>query len=570
MSAMKKITVSVISSLYLLLGFVEVTAAQTDGLESTTSKLLSYQDRITVDFLNTHLSVLAADSMEGRDTGMPGQKKAADYLSQQYKKMGLKPAGDEQSYFQNFDLDATRRDSTVFELFKLNGGKKKLTSRSVESRKSAAHFIRAFGGSDTLSGAIVFAGFGVNDPARGVHHLESRNLKGKWVMVFQEIPAIVDGDTLLDPNINNADRFRSIIGEKQAAGVLLIPSMTEHEFIASSGAISEAYSEPVNMRLKYLENSNGGGFPKGYNLVKPSTAAQILGLEKNAGELRKLKRSIIKNITGFKPRPTGYALTHTPYTSQVTVETENVAALIEGVDPGLKDEVVVLTSHYDHVGIGRPDSTGDAIYNGADDDGSGTVALMNIARVLTEARANGYGTRRSILILHVTGEEIGLFGSRYYSDHPVFPIEKTVANINIDMIGRIDPAHEKKGITDYAYIIGSEIISSELDSLLKVANSKSGNIRLDKKYNDLDDPNQFYRRSDHWNFGRLGVPFVFFFTGVHEDYHRPSDEIHKIRFEKMAKIIKTIYATAVVVANEEHAPTVDNQEFIEKTKVQPR
>ena len=134
------------------------------------------------------------------------------------------------------------------------------------------------------------------------------------------------------------------------------------------------------------------------------------------------------------------------------------------------------------------------------------------------------------------------------------------------MIGRVDPLHQKKGIEGYSYIIGGDIISSELDSLITVANSQSGQIQLNDRYNDLQDPNQFYRRSDHWNFGRLGVPFVFFFTGVHEDYHQPSDEVHKIRFYKMAKIVRTMYATAVLVANTDNPPTVDNQEFIEITK----
>src|SRR5699024_3702131 len=160
----------------------------------------------------------------------------------------------------------------------------------------------------------------------------------------------------------------------------------------------------------------------------------------------------------------------------------------------------------------------------------------------------------------------GLLGSRFYSDHPVIPIEKTITNINVDMIGRLDPAHEEKGVEDYSYIIGSKLISTELDSLLHVANERSGKIELSEKYNDLNDPNQVDRRSDHWNFGRVGIPFIFFFTGVHEDYHQPSDEVDKIHFQKMQKIVRTMYATVVMVANADESPKVDNQEFIEITK----
>ncbi|MDX1618322.1 MAG: M28 family peptidase [Balneolaceae bacterium] len=567
---MKRILIScLLGGISFAWSAVAPASAQTSTPGSLTSALLSYQDVISVDYLKKHLSAFAADSMEGRDTGTPGQKKAARYLVAEYEKLGLQGVGDNQSYYQKFELSADKRDSTVFEVYRING-QKRLVDRSVESRNSSGHFIRSFGGSDTLSGEIVFAGFGVNDSDRGVTHLEGRDLNGKWVMVFQEIPAIAGGDTLIDPSIDARERFRTILGQKQAAGMLVVPLMTEEEFEATAGRYQLVYDEPGNMSLKYLKEDSDGAFSGGYNTIKPSLAAEILGVDGGIEGLARLKTSILNDITGFTPRTTGYFLTHTPHITEVTVETENIAALLEGADDSLKEEVVVLTSHYDHVGIGQPDSTGDRIYNGADDDGSGTVALLNIAKALAQARADGYAPRRSILFLHVTAEEVGLLGSRYYSDHPIIPMEKTVANINIDMIGRIDAKHEKEGITDYAYIIGSEIISSELDSLLKVANANSGQIELDKSYNDLEDPNQFYRRSDHWNFGRFGVPFIFFFTGVHEDYHRPSDEVDKIRFEKMSEIIRTIYATTVTVANETDRPTVDNQEFIEITKSNPR
>jgi Zn-dependent M28 family amino/carboxypeptidase len=278
-----------------------------------------------------------------------------------------------------------------------------------------------------------------------------------------------------------------------------------------------------------------------------------------------LRDQITKNITAFSPRSLDYSLTHTPYSSVVSVETKNIVAYYEGADPELKDEVIVMTSHYDHLGVGQPDSTGDRIYNGADDDGSGTVGLLNIAQAFADAGKNGVKPKRSILFLHVSAEEKGLLGSRYYSDHPIFPMDKTIANINTDMIGRVDSKYKKKGVEDYTYIIGSEIISSELDSLVKAANRRSGQLALDKRYNDLQDPNQFYRRSDHWHFGRKRVPFVFFFTGVHKDYHQPSDEIHKIRFNKMAKIVRTMYASTVILANTDNPPSVDNEKFIEIT-----
>ncbi|MDZ7692211.1 MAG: M28 family peptidase [Balneolaceae bacterium] len=539
---------------------------QTTELSSNTDQLLEYQQQIHVNFLKQHLSVLAHDSLAGRETGTEGQKIAAKYLARQYEQMGLTAMGDEGSYFQNFELSAVQRDSTVFKLYDGGG----LVDHSVESQNATGNFIRAFGGADSLSGNIIFAGFGINDPANGVIHLGDMKLEGKWVLVFQQIPHIVEGDTLIDTAINGNERFRSII-QKGAEGVLIIAPMKENEFEASAQQMAQlSYAEPQQLSLTYLNENSVAELPQGYNTIKPSLAADILGIPGGINSLEEYRQELIRNITEFSPTATGYSLSHTPHTSRYTVDTENVVAMMEGSDPQLKDEVVVLTSHYDHVGIGQPDSTGDTIYNGADDDGSGTVALLNIAKAINEAKADGYAPKRSILFLHVSAEEIGLLGSRYYSDHPVIPMDKTVANINIDMIGRIDPEHEKEGISRYAYIIGSELISSELDSLLKTANAQSGQIELDKTYNDLNDPNQFYRRSDHWNFGRLRVPFIFFFSGVHEDYHRPSDEIHKIRFDKMADIIQTIYATTVVVANEETPPEVDNEAFIDITKTTPK
>lgn len=526
-----------------------------------TDTLISYQDEVSVDFLKQHLSVFAADSMEGRGTGTKGLKKAADYLADQYGKLGLQPVGDDSSYFQKFKLNVSTTDSIVFETYAHTDADKQLMDRSVASQRSVANYIRAFGGSETLAGEVVFAGFGVDDTTNNVAHLKGADLQGKWVMVFQQIPNIVDGDTLINPAISQRTRAQAIFGSG-AKGILLIPAMSGEEFKASAMKAQSDFGQLESMTLAYRDDGSPSGFAQGYNLINPKLAAKMLGVD----SLEAYRETVVETITEFQPKSLDYSLRHTPYSSKSTIETKNVLAFYEGADPELKDEIVVMTSHYDHLGIGQPDSTGDRIYNGADDDGSGTIGLLNMAKAFVEAGKDGVRPKRSILFLNVSGEEKGLLGSRYYSDHPAFPMDKTVTNINVDMIGRVDPEHKKEGIEEYTYIIGAEIISSELDSLIKVANNRSGQLQLDKKYNDLQDPNQFYRRSDHWNFGRLRVPFAFFFTGVHEDYHRPSDEVHKIKFEKMAKIVRTMYATAVMVANADKAPTVDNEAFIEITK----
>lgn len=236
---------------------------------------------------------------------------------------------------------------------------------------------------------------------------------------------------------------------------------------------------------------------------------------------------------------------------------ENVLAYIKGTS--LPEEVLVISSHYDHVGI---DDEGN-IFNGADDDGSGTVAILEIAEAFKKAKEDGYGPKRSILFLNVTGEEKGLVGSKFYTDNPVFPLAQTVTNLNIDMIGRIGEGKEEAG--DYVYLIGSDKLSTELHELSEAVNQKYLNMELDYKYNDENDPNRFYYRSDHYNFAKNDIPIIFYFNGVHEDYHRPTDTPDKIEYDLLAKRAKLVFLTAWEVANRESRPFVDKPTLTEAT-----
>ncbi|MDN3725078.1 M28 family metallopeptidase [Aequorivita sp. SDUM287046] len=229
--------------------------------------------------------------------------------------------------------------------------------------------------------------------------------------------------------------------------------------------------------------------------------------------------------------------------------TENVVAFIKGSEK--PDEIIVISSHLDHVGI---DANGN-VFNGADDDGSGTVAMLEMAQAFQKAVKDGNGPKRSILFLHATAEEIGLFGSRYYVENPIFPLENTVCNLNIDMIGRIDP--DKKENPEYLYLIGSNKLSQELQDVSTEVNEKYTKLELDYKYDDPNDPNRFYYRSDHYNFAKNNVPIIFYFNGVHEDYHKITDTPDKIEYELMAKRAKLIFHTAWEVANREQRITAD-------------
>lgn len=229
-------------------------------------------------------------------------------------------------------------------------------------------------------------------------------------------------------------------------------------------------------------------------------------------------------------------------------DSENIWAYIEGTEK--PDEVVVLSAHYDHVGVENGE-----IYNGADDDGSGTVALLEIARAFQKAKKDGKGPKRSILFLHVTAEEHGLHGSRYYSENPIIPLSQTVADVNIDMIGRRDDDH--KNTNNYIYVIGADRLSSELDAIVRGENEKHLKMDLNFKFNDRNDPNRFYFRSDHYNFAKNGIPSVFFFSGVHEDYHQPGDTPDKIEYDAVKKRTQLAFITIWELANRSERIKVD-------------
>lgn len=231
-------------------------------------------------------------------------------------------------------------------------------------------------------------------------------------------------------------------------------------------------------------------------------------------------------------------------------DSENIWAYIEGSEK--PDEIVVISAHYDHVGI-----IDGEIYNGADDDGSGTVALLEIAKAFAKAKKEGHGPKRSILFLHVTGEEHGLHGSRYYSENPLFPIANTIANLNIDMIGRRDVEHTASN--NYVYVIGADRLSTDLHNLVVAQNDKYTKIDLDFKFNDPKDPNHFYERSDHYNFAKHGIPSVFLFNGVHEDYHQKGDEPEKIEYDALTKRTKLAFVIAWDLANRANRPVVDKK-----------
>lgn len=246
--------------------------------------------------------------------------------------------------------------------------------------------------------------------------------------------------------------------------------------------------------------------------------------------------SPLEDGTYYQPIPGEYFRGYTK-----GAPSENVLAFVKGSEK--PEEVIVLSAHLDHVGM---DQDGN-VFNGADDDGSGTVSIMEMARAFKQAEKDGQGPKRSVLFLHVTGEEIGLFGSRYYTENPVFPLANTVCNLNIDMIGRIDP--DKAENPNYLYLIGSNKLSQDLQDISEAVNDQYIQMELDYKFDDPNDPNRFYYRSDHYNFAKNNIPVIFYFNGVHEDYHQIGDTPDKIEYELMTKRAQLIFLTAWELAN---------------------
>lgn len=476
---------------------------------------IKYAGTINKDDLYGHLSILASDALEGRETGKRGQKMAAAYIKAYFQELGLTAPVETKggmSHFQEFNLEKNAPGDTYLKIGdeKKTNGQGTLYWGKMNSK-----------GEQTIE--TVFVGEG--DTAT----FKSMDVKGKAVVMY-----VKGGFQLFRQKRNYAD-------EQGAALVLMVNTDNQQDFDELIGnwkgffmgsSMGFASEEPL---------TSGGLF-----FVSPENAATILKtstekMKKALDEYKSGKTTALKKIKPGK-------FTYKTERNKETVSTENVLGFLEGTDK--KEEIVVITAHYDHIG-----KTGDEINNGADDDGSGTSSLLEIAEAFVKAKKAGNGPRRSMLFMTVTGEEKGLLGSEYYSDNPVFPLANTVVDLNIDMIGRIDPEHEDK--PNYVYLVGSDRLSTELHQISEKVNETFTQFDLDYTYNDEGHPDRIYYRSDHWNFAKNNVPIIFYFNGTHADYHKPTDTIEKIEFDLMTKRAQLVFHTAWVIANRDQRIIAD-------------
>lgn len=487
---------------------------------------IGYESISALD-LKAHLSILASDSLEGRETTYTGQKKAAEYIASVFRKLNLEPMGDSGTYFQHFEVNVTSVSPKTKVVANIQG--------NTEEFIRGKDFIAETVGDTTISGPVAFIGYADSK----VDSVAMAKLAGRIVFMFigKREQAYDTSRAMLMWRLYSTNR------EINAAATLIITDVGGSASFLNIIRVTRTMNPPErNMSLKTTSLVN---VPKHIRFfVTPRVAEEVL---RSSGKLLLQVQKEALDHSNFSPLfIDSVTLTIHSHLVHEVRRTENVVGVLRGADPCLRDQAVAITAHYDHLG---KDSRG-VIYYGADDNGSGTSTVLELATAFVK---NPIKPKRSILFITMVGEEKGLLGSQYYTSHPIIPLEQTIVDLNVDMIGRVDPEHEVKNEINYAYVIGSDKITVELDSLLKAANKESEQLILDYTYNDEDNPEQYYTRGDHYNFAKHNVPIVFFFTGIHADYHQPTDTIDKILFDKMGRIARLIYDLGWKIGNIDHS-----------------
>jgi hypothetical protein len=500
-------------------------------------------DQIEAVRLRADLSFIASDELEGRDTPSRGLDVAARYLAARLQALGLKPGGDNGTYFQRFGT--TRRGVDPA---------KSAVTLGDKTFTSGDDFLATAPG--TADGPLVYVGQGYMVKKRNLDAYGGVDVKGKILVAHAGYP---DGISRLDLRGDSGpDTWESPATYAARHGALGVVFVPDYPTLAGWRTSREnGVTARGSLTVDAFQKDRPAPVPVVTASI-PLVAAIFASESITATEVTKLAQE-------RKP--------HAPVTLDEkkrlkldigaridAIPTQNVVAVYEGSDPVLKQEYVALGAHYDHVGLAASGS--DRINNGADDDGSGTVALLNMAEALSRGAVR---TKRSWIFVWHAGEEKGLWGSRYFVEHPAVPLDKIVTQLNVDMIGRSKKPGDQDGRNNTLtgpndiYVIGSKMMSSTLGALSERVNKDYLELGFNYKYDDPADPSRFFFRSDHYNYAKKGIPIIFYFDGVHQDYHRPSDEIGAIDFGKLERVTRTIYATAYAVADLPARPVVDRQ-----------
>lgn len=504
---------------------------------------IKFSKAINPDNAYKHLSVLASDAYEGRETGTKGAWMAADYIRDYFKSLGLK-APVNGSYFQKIDLvNVTLKESHLT----VNGQPKEYQKDYLVSPSLISDQGFTFSANE-----LVFIGYGLKKD--NYNDFTDTDIKGKVVIMFNGGDPTVKPGTRIDRAAYRAtlEARAKYFAENNVKAIILIDPAVDR--ITESSKESAKKGRVVVKTNAAIEAQKQNDIPR----ISISVALANELLKASNTTVADLQKKIVDNQAPASqvlnvPFSASAAKTETP------VRCENVLGYLEGSDPVLKKEVLILTGHYDHIGLVTDPDAKDKVNNGADDDGSGTTGVLLMAKAFTDAKKAGKGSKRSILFMTVVGEEKGLWGSEWYSEHPVFPVENTIADLNTDMIGRTGEEYlGKPDSANYIYSVGSRMLSSDLANLSEQVNATYTKMKLDYKYDDPKDPEQIYYRSDHYNFAKLGIPIIFYYDGMlQQDYHKPGDEVSKINFPLLAKRAKLTYFTAWELANRAKRPAVD-------------
>lgn len=490
---------------------------------------------ITADDMRSYLTVLASDEYEGRETGAPGNDKAASFISEHVKSAGLTPAGLEGSFAQPVGFTFTKWADT--DIFVDKQRYKHLWEYVAFPAKNRSKTV-------IKADKVIYLGYGIDDPKYSDYH--KNDVAGKVIMIHKGEPvdkegkSHITGSTELSDWSTNIDKKLQVAHQKGAELVLIIEDDIK-------GMLAENRRRLVGSSVELGILSDDDLTVANHAYISTNIVKAIAG--KRAKKLVKSReRSNKKGKACDVPMKTDFIINMAK--DVTTLESQNIAAYVPGSE--LIDEVIVVSAHYDHLG-----KRGEEIYNGADDNGSGTTTIMEVAEATAIAAKMGVAPRRSVLFLWVTGEEKGLLGSAYYAGNPLFPLENTVADVNVDMVGRVDSRYADN--PHYIYVIGSDRLSTDLHKINEDVNQKYTQLTLDYKYNDEEDPNRYYFRSDHYNFAKNGIPSIFFFNGTHADYHRTTDTVEKINFEKMESVGRHIFHLVWELANRADRIEVDGE-----------
>ena len=508
---------------------VPTRAIDTAGLAAA----LPYAASITPDELRELAFALASDRFQGRETGTEGQRLAARYLAGHLSEMGLPRVGADDGYEQPIALEQASWEKAALDV----GDDDFDNGRDYYAFPSESYDI------DIESDDVLYLGYGIKTAGYD-DYARAGDLNGRVAVVLAGEPFRENGTSLItgsrDTSAWSADdsRKRAAAEEAGLAVLLIVEPEFQRALAANRSRVIEPGMEPV--APSRLADDVAGVTGTNVLHVSPKVFEAMLG--KRRRRVVKTRQRIVERGALGRPVKLPREVELKLEVERERLEGSNVLAYFPGTDPAVADELVVVSAHYDHLG-----TRGTDVFYGADDNASGSSTVMEIAEAFDMAHDAGDGPRRSVLVLWVSGEEKGLLGSQYYADHPVFPLETTVADINIDMIGRYDEAHADSSA--YIYVIGAGRISPDLDSVTQAMNRFGDDYALDYTFDAEDDPNRFYFRSDHYNFAKSGIPSVFFFSGVHEDYHRPGDTPDKLDYDKMATVGRHAFLIAWNLAN---------------------